>query len=235
MDPMGLMGMKMMCPVTRNSGKGLSLPLWPGVLAHRRTTSSARALPTRARAFTLFELLVSLALMVFVAGMAIMTMSSPLASQKLRSAAEDVRTGLGKVRNRAVREGQPYAVTGEAGATQLTVGPWTGIGLTGTGQTNVATSGDVDVSDSSAGLSGSTLNIHLPAEIVVDSLQASVDGAPESGALAQPILFFPDGTTSHAQVTVRNDRNEGITVQLHGLTGSSQISSIFFTERNARE
>ncbi len=73
----------------------------------------------------------------------------------------------------------------------------------------------------------------LPEEIKFASGQVGMDiravqvaDAVGSSYLAPPILFYPDGTTSDAIVTLVNDQGDTITLQLRGLTGIVQVSEI---------
>jgi len=46
------------------------------------------------------------------------------------------------------------------------------------------------------------------------------------GGWSQPIMFYPDGTTSDASVLVANSSDETIRVTLRGLTGISRASQV---------
>jgi prepilin-type N-terminal cleavage/methylation domain-containing protein len=49
-----------------------------------------------------------------------------------------------------------------------------------------------------------------------------------------PIYFFPDGTSSTAQLVLLNDRNEAITLYLRGLTGLARVGSVQGTDEFTR-
>jgi len=44
---------------------------------------------------------------------------------------------------------------------------------------------------------------------------------------SQPILFYPDGTTSDARLTVANEQGRYIDVTLRGLTGVVKVSDVY--------
>jgi hypothetical protein len=47
---------------------------------------------------------------------------------------------------------------------------------------------------------------------------------------SQPIYFFPDGTTSTAQLVLRNELDLYVMVQVRGLTGVTTISDVMTAE-----
>ncbi len=55
------------------------------------------------------------------------------------------------------------------------------------------------------------------------SLQSDTLGGEQWGT---PIYFFPDGTSSTAQVLLSNDRNEIVRVYLRGLTGMVRVGRV---------
>lgn len=71
--------------------------------------------PGRRSAYTLPELLIVLAILAALAGLALPAMRNPLDRSRLRSAASDVRTILTKARAIAVREGQVVSFACESG------------------------------------------------------------------------------------------------------------------------
>jgi hypothetical protein len=50
----------------------------------------------------------------------------------------------------------------------------------------------------------------------------------------QDILFYPDGTTSTAEVTIKNERGKYITIKLRGLTGAARVTNWFTVEEAPR-
>jgi hypothetical protein len=43
---------------------------------------------------------------------------------------------------------------------------------------------------------------------------------------SQPLLFYPDGTSSQAKVTVANERGQAVQVTLRKLTGLATVSEL---------
>ncbi len=63
-----------------------------------------------------------------------------------------------------------------------------------------------------------------------ESQLSSNDSADGTSDNAPPILFYPDGTTSEAVVTVSDKTGRSISVTLRGLTGVSRLGDIFTGE-----
>src|SRR6516165_5511545 len=60
------------------------------------------------RAFTLFELLLVLALLVILAGLALPSIDAMYADSRVTAAADQVRASWASARAHAIREGRPY-------------------------------------------------------------------------------------------------------------------------------
>ena len=54
-------------------------------------------------------------------------------------------------------------------------------------------------------------------------------GAGQGGA-ADPILFYPDGTSATARIVLGNSRNHFVVVELRGLTGIARSSDLLTAE-----
>ena len=70
----------------------------------------------------------------------------------------------------------------------------------------------------------------LGGQVAAESRGASVSSALGGVELAQPILFYPDGTTSDAQLVLANEEGASITLDLRGLTGVVQVSPISYQD-----
>jgi hypothetical protein len=73
-------------------------------------------------------------------------------------------------------------------------------------------------------------------QITPDTRAATVAAESDLGSQAapnelEPILFFPDGTTSTAQLRLKNDRGRCIDLSLRGLTGVATVSDVFLAEQ----
>jgi len=93
---------------------------------------------------------------------------------------------------------------------------------------------------SGGGMIGGSAVVHqktLPEQITFASCQVGMDiravqvaDAVGSSYLAPPILFYPDGTTSDAILTLANEEGDTIRLQLRGLTGIVQVSEIEYQQ-----
>lgn len=54
--------------------------------------------------------------------------------------------------------------------------------------------------------------------------------SPTGQTWSRPILFYPDGTTSDAQIFITNPRDRYVMIELRGLTGISQASDLLTRE-----
>lgn len=60
----------------------------------------------------------------------------------------------------------------------------------------------------------------------IDSAAGAASGGAASGEWSQPIIFYPDGTTSTAAVTVGRESVGRVVVRLRGLTGETRVSEV---------
>lgn len=66
----------------------------------------------------------------------------------------------------------------------------------------------------------------LEAYVTEDSNLAATGTASGSVMGEMPILFYPDGTTSTARVTIGNELGDAITLALRGLTGAVRVGGL---------
>jgi len=93
---------------------------------------------------------------------------------------------------------------------------------------------------SGSGMIGGSAVVHqktLPEQVKFASCQVGLDvravqvaDAVGSSYLAPPILFYPDGTTSDAILTLANEEGDTISLHLRGLTGIVQVSEIAYQQ-----
>ena len=194
------------------------------------------------RALTLLEIILVLTLMCVLGSMAYITVMRPMASQRLETAADQLRAEWLRARNRAMSRGTTYAFRCSQESGAYTVEPYSDASedasLTGSfGGTGL--SGSSAPPDAAATVSQG----ELPEKIVVhdgnvlaDEL-CSADFA-ESGLAADgfgtqggwTILFFPDGTATSAVITLRNEYGRAIDVSLRGLTGAVLVGEAYRTD-----
>lgn len=203
------------------------------------------------KAFTLLELLLVLAILVALAGIAVPTFESMVMSRKLGESIQQLLNELKAARVAAMRTGQAQVMRATLQTRDYSITPWlggtesqdatAGATLMGTDGQVVATekgvSGGVSTSavDASSGLKQLSSGVQFSAiETLVDSrnaleLQNSGEVIPTTGAavttdgLSSPLLVYPDGSTTTAQIVLVDQRGRRMAIQIRGVTG--QLSS----------
>jgi type II secretory pathway pseudopilin PulG len=164
---------------------------------------------------TLIEVLLVVGLIVLIASMAMPELLGTLRLQRLRSAADELRTDLSKARNRAMSSGQILGLT-------LTENSYS-IGLA---------SDIVDENEAS-----STIPLQQQTRTLADGLRLMVAGgqgpvavSPGGSAVASAVgsdgiaaYFYPDGTTSTIEFQVSDDNKHSLIVSLRGITGVALV------------
>jgi prepilin-type N-terminal cleavage/methylation domain-containing protein len=189
----------------------------------------------RRRAFTMVEVLLTLALLVILAAMAWPALDRPFAGVRLRKAAERIRAEWATARVEAMDSGEICLFRCTADGDRYRVDCY----ATLTADQN-ATLGSV-LDDSARG-SGNTSTLpeviedRLPEGVtfVAGETQQDTRTALIASQVAQaatgefnwsdPILFYPDGTTSTARLVLKNEHDRYIEIMLRGLTGAISIS-----------
>lgn len=193
------------------------------------------------KAITLIEVLLVLALLVVLAAMTWPAMGRPMANQRLRKAADKVRTEWAKARIEAMSTGQTmvfrctldsgdYTMEAQAGPESVSF-------------ISSSTEGEFDETSSESTEAISTTTRKLPEDIkfvdgeVAFDTRATIltDGSMETNTDSDsqgmdPILFFPDGTTSTATLILENRYQRRIELSLRGLTGVVTVGDSYSAE-----
>ena len=191
--------------------------------------------------FTLLELMLVLMIIAALAAAAWPALTGSLALARLRSAAEDVRTAWGKARVEAMRSGQIHIFQYEPNSRRYALEQWESDDAM-----LEASVADGAASDTAAGQPTTASAGKLLPEGVVfvgssteddaraAALSASTAAGDTFGAQWEPpILFYPDGTTSTARLTLAGEEDTRILLTLRGLTGIAQISDILAADDEA--
>jgi type II secretory pathway pseudopilin PulG len=226
--------------------------IWSRAEVGRRT--SARKFEERAflsrrrrlcywRAFTLVEVLLVLSLIVVFGAIAWPALRYSLASQRLRSAADQIRVEFTRARLAAIKDQIPYLfryVPGESTYSLQPAGESAVGGFVASGAWDVAGGGS---GPRAAGTSALIQEKSLPEGVIFIAGSSQSDFRSEAvleewvsisgeSALAwsNPIIFFPEGTATDAELTLGNDQGRQISVFLRGITGTVQVGTIVRTE-----
>jgi len=201
-------------------------------------------------AFTLVELLLTLAILVSVAALVVPTFGVLLADRRVARAADQMRVEMMQTRLLAMRTGRIQMLQLKIGTAEARVKPYfamsdltEAVDQTGSssallnGGNAVPTTIDVESSDNV------TRAIDLPPSITVSdakvestsrSYMIDTQASSEVGeGWSQPILFYPDGTTSTAGVTFSQEEAGRVIVVLRGLTGEVIVSDVLAADPNA--
>ena len=174
---------------------------------------------TDRRAITLLEVLLVLALLVILSAMTWPALDRPMANQRLRKAADQVRTAWARARVEAMTTGQTFAFRCTIGENRFEIAAQAGPEAV-----------DVPPADQAAPAAASRRHT-LPEDVRFAGGQTLFDGraaifaqregdaVPADGQLSEPILFYPDGTTSTATLILENRHQRQIEISLRGLTG----------------
>jgi Tfp pilus assembly protein FimT len=200
---------------------------------------------------TLLEILLTLCLLVILASLTWPALGRPMATQRLRAAVDQVRTEWVHARVKAMSSGQPhtfrYTLDGdsyllEAEANEDDVSETTSANPTNTAGQDSGDSADSRsqhhrlpdkirfITGQAAGQSGTQSAASGVQSTAFGSqspaASAASSAAGDSASLSQPIFFYADGTSSDAQVSLRNEYGQTVALSLRGLTGVVLVSEV---------
>ncbi len=175
------------------------------------------------RGYTLFEMVVVVALVCLLAGLAVPPIESMYADYKLQAAVDQVSGQWSAIRARAVTEGRPYRFSIQSGGGDFRAAPdapefWSG------GAPPAADSGDkapLVVQDSlPRGIRFATLNVTDSSYFGAGAADPEGPSDSSSGAWSTAAVFQPDGTAQQdVEITFRSAESGPITLRLRALTG----------------
>ena len=198
-------------------------------------------------AVTLFELLLVLAILVAMAGVAIPTFASLVGSRRLGESIVKLSNEIMAGRVTAMRTGQAQVMRMTLQGKDYSIAPWlggseaqdasAGATIMQSGQViqTQSTTGGGAVSTSSQ--PGSTKQLlegvsFSSVETLIDSRNAiaiqqsggtvSTDGGSSQGdgsGLSSPLLLYPDGSCTTAQIILVDEKGRRMAIQIRGVTG----------------
>jgi len=166
---------------------------------------------TRRPGFTLFELLLVMAIIVIMLAVAYPTMMAWYGDSRVKSAADDIRGAWAEARAHAIDEGVNYrfAVNWDNG--RFKVAP------DDTDHWNGDDSQDIDETTGTGALA---LRKTLPKGILFTPAP-DFNGTPDGSGWTTLINFLPDGTCrENAAIHLNADGVQAITLRMRGLTGT---------------
>ena len=193
------------------------------------------------RGYTLFEMLLVLALLAAVAALAWPAAQRAVGTQRLQQAAEDARVQLFRARLNAIDTSLTWQVLYEPGGQTFLVAPYETTGQAAGPATGQSPMPQSAMPQPAAG--------RLPEGIVFrPSETAPLDAAPprlapetlaglETGfSLSQvmwgaPILFYADGSADEALLEIADEKSRFVEIRIRGLTGAVSIGPVRQEER----
>ena len=186
--------------------------------------------------FTLLEISLVIAILLVVAATAWPALRTAFETRRLKAAADQLRTEFGAARVEAMSSGVQQIVRCDPGQRSYAVrraedlDAYVEAGSVADEELLMLAELEDDQSGAKQLPEGMTF---VASNALVDSRAASVAAGMVSGTVDpefQDILFYPDGTTSTAEVTIKNERGKYITIQLRGLTGVARVTDWFTAE-----
>jgi Tfp pilus assembly protein FimT len=192
-------------------------------------------------------MLLVLGLLVAIAALAMPSATRPLESYRLRKSGDLIRAEWAKARASAMETGRTYVFRYEPEADGYHVEPWysdedylESSTLTGIGGAGAPVAAPTpQLFDQAAPM---TMK-HLPEEIVFVASETTQDAREllavqgtdalqnQDASMSSPIFFYPDGTSSTANLLIQNPRGRYIKLTLRGLTGVVYVSDPLSSEQ----
>lgn len=177
--------------------------------------------------------MVALAIMVILASLAAPAIGRAWERYRVKLAGDQLRAAIGHAHYEAMRTGQIQVLRFEMGGSSYYLQPW----MAGDETINVSAEEAYEQSTPQYQVKP-VQEKKLPEDVTFEFAEAKFDtraleiedeANKQQTAItqwSQPILFYPDGTSSQAQVTVANARGEAVQITLRKLTGLATVSEL---------
>ncbi len=202
--------------------------------------------PNRRPAFTLLELLLVLAILAAVAAVVVPQAGILLGDRRLVRSGDQVCIEMTRLRVDAMRQGRVMMLQGTVGGNSLRIKPFYSLddateAMDQTGSQSALLSGAdqaiavAPMQDEEAGKM-----IELPEGVTIESIAtassaraaeiertAPADSSGDATASwSSPVLFYPDGTTSTAAITLAHETMGRLVVRIRGITGDATVGEV---------
>ena len=206
-----------------------------GSAAERGAADASFRAKGRRAGFTLIEIMLVLAILVAMGAIAWPSFTRAYESSKLKSAADKLMSVLGKARTQAMTSGQTqvfkFQLNSGAYIVEQLPDDAATLDANATSDTSMA-----PTSASSSASSGESPGCKLPegyvfsnGNRVLDDRTAAAESAITSSNFdtsSPPVLFYSDGTSSQAELTIANQNGRSITITLRSLTGTAHMGEV---------
>ena len=210
----------------------------------------------RRRAFTLFELLIVAAIVVIIGALVYPAIANSTGTQNLIRSGDILRTHFARSRNEAMRSGQTLALRYELGGRQFIIEPWTtgdeqleanidspifnAMGLVAGDESSDRTisnrllgklKGLPDQVQFAGGLKQFDDREVVKTDPTLNPNSAQIDNTSMADMVSanwsEPVLFYPDGSTSQTEVRLASDDLQiFVLVRIRGLTGVAYVTGV---------
>lgn len=188
-------------------------------------------------AFTLLEILLVLSLLVIIGALVLPSVGRPLEGHRLRKSADLIRAQFARARARAMDTGRTYIFRYQPAGDAYFVQAWYSDEDLLESNTLSLTAAPAANANLLSGDAGQQTLSHLPESVTfvtsqtdqqVRELMAESSNLQMSAGdgFSDPIFFYPDGTSSTAQLLVGNREPRYIMLTLRGLTGVVYVSDM---------
>lgn len=190
---------------------------------------------TSSRGFSLFELLIVLAVIITISAMAAPNLMDRVRNGTVQDAAEEVREVLANARTFAIDSGVDYHFRFEVNGHAV-------VAIPAEPRPALANSFSTDNTDTRTSLEALILDDDLFLRALKDANPGgeqlegiAFDTLPEAADLAQrtwssPILFRFDGTAEDRTFRIMDAENRTAEISVRGLTGAIRVSPVFMME-----
>jgi type II secretory pathway pseudopilin PulG len=172
-------------------------------------------------AFTLFELMLVLAIMVVAAAISFPSLKSMLSSYKVTAAGDTIRAAWAQGRARAMNESRPYRFSIIVGAGDFKLAPDSAEFWSGGGSTSPSPGAALILQDAlPPGVRFSDPKQSGPANFADDSPSVTAPGS-DSGAWSTVAVFLPDGTArDDCELMFATPGARALCIKLRAMTGA---------------
>lgn len=161
------------------------------------------------------EMMLTLAVMVMIAGFAWPVFTRAFDNLRLKKAGDALRTAWASTRLQAMTTGETHVFRFDYSAGKYVIAVWD------TGESATEAAAATPIERPGALPEGAVFHA---SEKVVDARTAMTEG--DGGQTSPQIFFYPDGTTSTAQVLIANENERYLKVELRGLTGVARMGDV---------
>ena len=192
-------------------------------------------------AFTLLELLLVLAVLAAIASIVIPQSGVLLGDRQVARSGEQVRIEMTRLRVDAMRQGRVMMMQGMLEGNSVRIKPFYSLAdsteaIDQTGSQSALLSGAQQATVAAPMMDvEQEKTIELAENVTIDavatvsaarSFEIEQLAAAEGSGWSQPILFYPDGTTSTAAMTLSQESIGKVIVKIRGITGDATVSEV---------